>query len=69
MKFTEMHIGDVLPNRAEDERALLAGWEGALEAGLPGSPTGRAREGRMHVWMEQGEAQEVEGRVPCLAVE
>lgn len=24
--------------------------------------------GRMHVWMEQGEAQEVEGRVPCLAV-
>lgn len=45
MKFTEMHIGDALPNRAEDERALPAGWEGALEAGLPGSPTGRARAG------------------------
>lgn len=43
MKFTEMHIGDALPNRAEDKGALLAGWEGALEAGLPGSPTRRAR--------------------------
>lgn len=43
MKFVEMRIGDILSNRAEGTGALPAGWEDVLEAGLPGSPTGRAR--------------------------
>lgn len=68
MKFVEMHIGDILSNGA-GARVLwrLAGrvlWRLDSPA-----PTGRARAACTPACMERGEAQEVEGRVPCLALE
>lgn len=63
MKLVEMHIGDILSNGAG--RVL---WRLDSPA-----PTGRARAGARAACtpacMEQEEAQEVEGRVPCLALE
>lgn len=71
MKLVETHIGDILSNGAGRVLWRLAGrvlWRLDSPA-----PTGRAGAGARAACtpacMEREEAQEVEGRVPCLALE